>query len=71
MAIASVYGEHAGAVGGGGARERHDEPRVVLELPVPVQQRPAQPVGAQRRGEPPRLVGADGPRAGEVAGAQA
>ena len=49
-------GEDPRAVGGGGARERDDEPRVVLELAVPVQQRAAQPAVAERRaraGAPP------------------
>ena len=41
----------AGAVRGGGAGERDDQPGVVLELAVPGQQPAAQPVGAQRRGQ--------------------
>jgi hypothetical protein len=52
-------GEDPRAVRGGGPGDGHDEPRVVLELAVPGQQRAAQPVLGERRREPAGLVRAD------------
>ena len=52
-------GEDARAMGGGGAGDGEHEPRVVLDLAVPVQQRAAQAAVAEAGREPARLLGAD------------
>ena len=52
-------GEDAGAVRGGGAGQRDDQPGVVAELPVEAEDPAAQPLRAQRGHEPARLAGVD------------
>jgi hypothetical protein len=57
-------------VRGGGASDADDEPGVVLELAVPVQQRTPNALGAQRGGEPARLVRRDPPGSRQPVGAE-
>ena len=61
-AVTSAYVSTLRAVGGGGAGDRDDQPRVVLQLAVPGQQRAAQPARRQRGREPARLERAHAPR---------
>ena len=64
-------GQHPRAVRGGRAGDGDDQPRVVLELAVPAQQRAAQPGRPQRGREPARLERAHAPRRRQRAAARA